>query len=942
MDVNGTRFHLLSGRSDWASHLGASEVAWDEQRGSVTLAPRLIRLPERGGQTLDLEQRRGAAGDRYGNFYWIDTDRQSLRFRPPGAADSKVWWSVEDLNRKLEPVVAGGGFQPVAADETGELPTLRGLAVTDQHYLVVGTVAPAGLLVFDLHAGTPPVWRRWPVEVPLNPFAIEPAAGGGLWVLDRPADSEPPRLWRLDGYFRLLDTGSEVELGGEREEDFRPVAGSSRIRPGRSFPAAVTLDLSSPLTGLEAVALAVLPDATLLVLESDPTLSYSRLHRFDGPNPLGEPISLAGILDQLLDSDDTDLSGHDMAFQPAADGSSRGDLYIVGKGGDQTMVFSLRIGAETLELNPTPRYLPMRQFSGKAVVATTSGEVYYDFADRWLPLVDQPRMRYASSGTLSGLVFDGKEPDCVWHRLIFDGQVPPGDRVEVETRAAERPELLRQLPWQSEPAPIQRASGSELPFHRPFSANECGGQGVGTWELLFQQATGRYLEVRLKLIGGGRSTPRLRSLRVYYPRFSYLAEYLPAVYRQDETSAAFLDRYLANPEGLLSDLEGRIAEAQALFDLRSSDPEALEWLAGWMGAMLDPDWDEDRRRLFLAHAEQLYRWRGTRAGLLRTLRLAIDTCPEESLFAGLEAGSDRPAELDEAGSVRIVEGFLGRQLPGVMLGDLTELEGPVLVTPGPSWDPSQGAAALHQRYRDYLRRLYSGGEGSDSAALERLNAAWGRQSSGWSVVRFSPVPPAAGGTELEDWRRFTREGVGFSYAEVTAADEPIYRDFLARRYGSPRALSRSHGLEGSRALRSFAELSLPSEDFFPENAAALSDWIRFVSLALPIQRNAHRFTVLVPAEPGESLEVRQRRLERVREITEREKPAHTEFEVKLFWDLFRVGGARLGIDTQLGQGSRYTALALGSTYLGETFLAESHPWNVADRRVLGRDPLTEI
>ena len=72
------------------------------------------------------------------------------------------------------------------------------------------------------------------------------------------------------------------------------------------------------------------------------------------------------------------------------------------------------------------------------------------------------------------------------------------------------------------------------------------------------------------------------------------------------------------------------------------------------------------------------------------------------------------------------------------------------------------------------------------------------------------------------------------------------------------------------------------------------------------------------------------------EIVRREKPAHTDFDVRLYWALFQVGSARLGLDTNLGEGARYIAIALGASYLGQGMLDSSHPWNITDRHILGR------
>src|SRR5262249_5991931 len=154
-------------------------------------------------------------------------------------------------------------------------------------------------------------------------------------------------------------------------------------------------------------------------------------------------------------------------------------------------------------------------------------------------------------------VFDGYEPLCVWHRLLLDGSLPSGTALQVWSRSADRIDQVDLAEWRPEPNPYQRSDGSELPFTtRPSSA------GAGTFELLFQKARGRYLRLKLVITGNGRATPRLRALRVYYPRFSYLTHYLPAVYRADADSASFLDRFLANVEGINTATEDKVAAVQ--------------------------------------------------------------------------------------------------------------------------------------------------------------------------------------------------------------------------------------------------------------------------------------------------------------------------------------------------------------------------------------------
>ena len=56
---------------------------------------------------------------------------------------------------------------------------------------------------------------------------------------------------------------------------------------------------------------------------------------------------------------------------------------------------------------------------------------------------------------------------------------------------------------------------------------------------------------------------------------------------------------------------------------------------GWQGGsrhLFDEEWDEDRRRRFLAAAMELYRWRGTVGGLKRYLDLCLDLGPGRSRY----------------------------------------------------------------------------------------------------------------------------------------------------------------------------------------------------------------------------------------------------------------------------------------------------------------------
>lgn len=864
MDVNGTRFHLALGESDWSACVeergeGAlPAVAWDGEAGALTLTPVLsLFRPTRAGPGLVLDDRRGAAPDRHGNWYWIGGDQTTIRWSPPRGRPRTFW-----AGEACEPPSAAVDvdFAPRAPIASGPR-LLAGLAVTDHHYLVVGDVTGHGLLLFDLHAGGPPLEMRVPLEIPYRPFDLCAAPGGGIWILDR----EHRAYWGLDRFFRTVTTAGQLEtIEGAVTESFHALGGTEIVRPGRSFPRGFALDLIDP------IAIEPLPDGSVLVLDRGVGAAPSMVVRYRLSDPIGAPAPLAGPVPVEAGSgprrEELAIVAHDVAYvhETGSATTGHGRLYAADIDGAQAFAFDLSYDGGGLSLSPRVEFLPMHAFGGRAlgVVPATAGVepgAWYDVmaggrredpAVRWSPLqvIDEPRHIREASLLLSApgrtgdalAVLDSRIADCTWHRLFLDACIPPGTTVRAWSRASNHLDQLDALPFLAEPAPYLRPAGAELPFYAPFGGDDDGRlpEGLGTWETLFQAARGRYLQVRLVLQGDGRATPSLRAARVYYPRLSYVDRFLPALYQDDPASAVFTERWLANVEGFNTEIEGRIAFASRLFDPRTAPPETLDWLAGWVGLLVDPVWARiqarrlqaarppgavshghgipgsrpapDRRRLFVRFARKLYERRGTLDGIRFALILLLDPCLEETLHAFRD-----------------------------------------------------GATRMNRALRDELRR------------------------------HGLPYPtPATREDELED----------LLYAYVLAPTRPskvrIVEHFQAR---------------DGRALA--------VGDVSPEAQAREST----------IAATAHRFSVLVP----EGLRTEEAAM--VQRIVGLEKPAHTVFEVHRYWDLFRVGEARLGSDTVVGDGGRFVATVLDGQYLAQGYLASAAPMDTLERLIADRD-----
>jgi phage tail protein domain len=1016
MDANGTFFHLLLDRDDWGNCVDAqrrslrqswddskrgaafnkSGTDWNEERAELTLQRRLFQFNNTPrSMRPELRERRGAARDRYGNWYWIDARGREILVNSSGAQAVSHFWSSTDLCAGHCAKKVSGDFQ-LPEPETDKVAfEMSGLAITAEHYLVVGVVKPAGLLIFDLYASSEPRQLLWPTEVNFAPYDMAAAPDGGVFILDR----KHARYWALDRYFNVISPETvETTNDAQADDDFQSEEGSDvRHTPKNSgLLKGITDDDACPVGTGEAVAIEALPDGTVLILEGNPdaptppTERFSLIHRYRYREELGEPASTKVMLNRIEETDaGFSLVGYDFACvadDASADSISR--LYVVERSGNQSYAFLLKIEDDKLVLEALADYLPMRLFGGKGLVV--AGEsAYYDFEQRWIPLVKQPRPRYVTEATLFTPLaleeeisperaanrrgaFDGREPDCVWHRLMLDACIRPEARIEVWSRAANDEYQLALTEWQQEPSPYLRGNGSELPF---ASSEAQSKKGFGTWETLFQNARGRFLQLQLKLIGNGRATPRLRALRAYYPRFSYLNHYLPAVYREDEQSASFLDRFLANLEGFYTTVEDRIAAAQMLFDTWAAPQEALDWLASWFGVALDPAWDNHRRRLFITHAVEFFNRRGTLRGLKLALELALAPDVDEAIFADTSAACSNAGQ----SGIRIVEKYRTRTMPGVVFGDPTDYEGVPGGLKSTRWLAAEVSATdvasssstasgasfeslttkpLYSKRRRLSRiaATQTSGQRTDAGA-----AAIAREREGWqtflksryanieafnSAYASSGQPPPGAFTEiplpadlppqgapLDDWLKWLAAS-----SQTAGRERRLWEDFLARRYRMIAALNRAY----LTRWPNFETVSLP--DAMPTRNLAAQDWQSFAGVVLAMHRTAHRFSVLLPVPPANRDDTRA--LDERRALAERiinlEKPAHTRFEVKFYWAAFRLGEARLGTDTIVDRGRRaglIQPMVLNRCYIAESYLASENPPDLPDRLITGRTRL---
>ena len=238
--------------------------------------------------------------------------------------------------------------------------------------------------------------------------------------------------------------------------------------------------------------------------------------------------------------------------------------------------------------------------------------------------VPQPPLAYQTKGHYLSEPLDSGISQCQWHRIQLHASLPAGTRIRIRTYTAETAQPRSHIPAFSDEAWQTR----QLAY----------GIDDGPWDCLIESGRGRYLWLYLGFESNGQDTPRVKSLRIEFPRIS-LRRYLPAVFAEDPAGADFTDRFLSLFDTTLRSIESQVDDQAAWFDpmaapTASGDKDFLSWLAGWIGLTLDRHWTEAKRRALVKNAATLFAKRGTRAGLHEQLVLYTGMEPDHLCCEG--------------------------------------------------------------------------------------------------------------------------------------------------------------------------------------------------------------------------------------------------------------------------------------------------------------------
>jgi phage tail-like protein len=110
---------------------------------------------------------------------------------------------------------------------------------------------------------------------------------------------------------------------------------------------------------------------------------------------------------------------------------------------------------------------------------------------------------------------------------------------------------------------------------------------------------------------------------------------LPSVFQEDD----FAQRFVSAFDDVLAPIFCALDNWEAYLDPRIAPEDFLEWLSTWVGIELDETWPIERRRMLVAKAVELYRWRGTVKGLRDTVAIYTNSEPELVENGGMVAST---------------------------------------------------------------------------------------------------------------------------------------------------------------------------------------------------------------------------------------------------------------------------------------------------------------
>jgi len=221
------------------------------------------------------------------------------------------------------------------------------------------------------------------------------------------------------------------------------------------------------------------------------------------------------------------------------------------------------------------------------------------------------RLQSQGDGWYRSQRLDGHVLGCVWDRLRCRLHLEAGASFVMTTHSSD----------------VDRgdAGVAALPDDEWSAPVAVSGPFEGKWDALITSPPGRYLWLRLYVVGNAQASAIVDWISLDYPRNTSL-RLLPAIFSTSEGGRDLNERFMAFFDAMRDGVLEEIRDLASVIDPRTTDAEAkhdfLTWLGAWFDIELFRSWPVHRRREVVAHAGELFRLRGTPQGIKLFIELA--------------------------------------------------------------------------------------------------------------------------------------------------------------------------------------------------------------------------------------------------------------------------------------------------------------------------------
>lgn len=210
---------------------------------------------------------------------------------------------------------------------------------------------------------------------------------------------------------------------------------------------------------------------------------------------------------------------------------------------------------------------------------------------------------------ISRLLDSGEQGNC-WRRAVVQSADSGDDSIRFFFYCSDSSKVTYQgqrMEWEEFIQSHRWDAAQKHEAMRPYLVH----QAWNPQDMLLYRAEGRYLWLEIQLFCQEQKYPRILNIKLFAQTKSFLS-YLPAIY-QSEADNDFLKRFLGMFETVYQDMDARIRDVSRQMDVRTAEPEFLNWMAKWAGISQVHLWPREKLRALLLGIVSKNLIRGTRA-----------------------------------------------------------------------------------------------------------------------------------------------------------------------------------------------------------------------------------------------------------------------------------------------------------------------------------------